>query len=157
MSIVAIGPYSKNHGEAKMFQHSCSVLKEKFDVIIIDSSRPNFKYLRPWYVIISLCYFSYQKKVSFIYLSYSRNKYMLAVFLPFLLFICLLTKPKCIFHIHDTSLKKNVIGLLGNFVKKLYSKCIDVTILPNASLEQYCRIEEVSKLKFVPNPYLGNS
>ena len=155
MSLIAIGPSSKNHGEAKMFQHSCSILKENFDLIVIDSTAAKLKYLRPWYVIWYLCYFTCKNNISHIYLSYSRNKYMLLMFLPVLILVKFVSKSKCIFHIHDTSLKKNLTGFWGIVVKILYSSCIDFTILPNKSLEKYSRIEAKSKLIFLLNPYLG--
>ena len=70
--VIAIGPISKHHGEAKMFNYSCDILKENHIVYIIDSTSSNFRVLRPWYVVGRLIFIVSSKEISQIYLSYSR-------------------------------------------------------------------------------------
>lgn len=153
--VVAIGPASQQHGEAKMFNYSCDRIKQKYELIIIDSAFTKCRILRPFYVIFRLSLTRFFKDVSHIYLSYSRNKLMLILLLPVLFIVRTLTKVKCIYHIHDTSLKQNTSGVLGGIIKYFYVRCIDVTIIPNEFLESYTRISSKADIKFLLNPYLG--
>jgi len=153
--VIAIGPISKHHGEAKMFNYSCDILKENHIVYIIDSTSSNFRVLRPWYVVGRLIFIVSSKEISQIYLSYSRNKFMLFHLLTFIFFIKKIINIKCIYHIHDTSLKKNLSGRFGEIIKTLYSKCVDLTIIPNETLEKYSDIGNESQIRFLPNPYIG--
>jgi hypothetical protein len=153
--IIAIGPASQLHGEAKMFNYSCGILKENYVVYVIDSTFSKYKILRPWYVVARLISIVFSNDISQIYLSYSRNKFMLFHLFVFIFFIKNFTNIKCIYHIHDTSLKKNLSGSFGKIVKILYSKCVDLTILPNKTLEKYSNIGNGNQIRFLLNPYIG--
>lgn len=155
-SILAIGPHSMSHGEAKIFKHSCQIISKYYNTQIIDSSYTEHRVFRPIFVIFSLIYQGCHRKFDYVYLSYSRNKLMLLALLPILTILKKIKKFKVVYHIHDTSLKQNLTGVLGLFVSRLYEICIDLTILPNSYLETYSRVSHSCNITYLVNPYLGH-
>lgn len=155
--IIAIGPYSEYHGEARIFKHSCSLIQTSHDLIIIDSTRYKNRLLRPIMVIIRLLLVSLFTRFDYIYLSFSRKKIILLVFLPILNLLKKIKKFSVVYHIHDTSLKQNLTGPFASYLKKLYESTIDLTIIPNQHLEKYIRLSNKSEIRFLLNPYLGDT
>ena len=153
--IVALGPASANHGEAKMFNHSCDYLKKKLSVEVIDSVRFSNKFLRPVINIVFCTYYLIQQRPSHLYLSYSRNKLMLFSLFVVILPIIKVYKIKCIYHIHDTSLRDELKGALGKIVRILYLNCVTVTVIPNNTLVRYSLLHPNMQFEFLLNPYLG--
>lgn len=153
--ILAIGPYSALHGEGRMFHLTVDHLASRYDVQCVDSylcrSRMSRALNTAYYLILNLDA-SYSK----VYLSTSRNKFSLVIVLLALLIASTRSTAEIFFHIHGIELKRNTTGILGSLVKRLYLLVVDVTIIPNSSIDDYSRLSANMNIQSVVNPYLGN-
>jgi glycosyltransferase involved in cell wall biosynthesis len=62
---------------------------------------------------------------------------------------------KCIYHVHDTSLKKELSGVIGKVVRRLYINCVSLTIIPNITLLQYSLLHPAINVEYLVNPFIG--
>lgn len=154
--ILALGPVTANHGEAKMFNHSCGNLQDVFSLEVINSVRFSNKILRSIMNVIACSYLLIRQRPTHLYLSYSRNKIMLLSLFLTILPIIRLYNIKCIYHIHDTSLVDELSGVLGKVVRLLYLNCVSITIIPNKTLLQYALLHPNMRVEFLLNPYIGS-
>lgn len=153
--ILALGPVSENHGEAKMFNHSCRCLKDKFYLNIIDSVKYEHRFIRLFVNPICCAFLLIIHRPTHFYLSYSRNKFMLLSLFLVVTPIIKLFNIKCIYHIHDTSLKKELSGTIGEIVRFFYLKCVSLTVIPNKTLLFYSLVHPNMSVKFLLNPFIG--
>lgn len=108
-------------------------------------------------VLIKLVLLATFTRIDYIYLSFSRKKMILLVFLPILVLLKKIKKFVVIYHIHDTSLKRNIIGTFSGCITKLYESAIDLTVIPNRHLEKFIRLSDKSVISYLLNPYLGEA
>ena len=155
--ILALGPVSENHGEAKMFNHSCSCLNSEFELNVIDSVRFRHKFIRLVMNTVNCVFLLIKQRPTHFYLSYSRNKFMLLILFMAIIPIIKMYNVKCIYHVHDTSLKKELSGVIGKVVRLFYFKCISLTIIPNKTLLRYSLLHPSMNVEFLLNPFIGTS
>ena len=115
--VLAIGPYSQVHGEAKAFQLSVKVLSKQYTVIILDHT---FSVIRSFsHCIIFLQIIRHFKHVNFVYFSIPRRKYLMMTYM--VLFVILRfryrshMKKNLFNHVQGYDLVKASRGLFSKF------------------------------------------
>ncbi len=128
---ICVGPSSQHHGEAKIFNFTCDVLKLNSNVKIIDHTKLKNRTISH---IISLLILIFNYPVAdYIYLSIPRRKYLLSLYL--LILLCMKYSPfskvrgKVLFHVHGYELATAYSGFMSNLLLRIYESAIDTTII----------------------------